>query len=68
MDQTTAGRPAYKPSPEDRQKASHLSSLGLPQSQIAKAFGITPKTLRKYFAKELHQSVIDSNTRVLEVL
>ena len=48
------GRPPFHPAGEDRAKIARMSRLGIAQKQMAIVFGIDPKTLRKYFRKELN--------------
>jgi len=42
--------------------------MGLTQEQIAKVFGISPKTLRKHYRQELDASAIEANFQVTETL
>jgi DNA invertase Pin-like site-specific DNA recombinase len=62
------GRRPFKPTEDDRAKVARMSSMGITQEQIAKVFGITPKTLRKHFRKELDASAIEANFQVTETL
>ena len=57
------GRPPFHPIGEDRAKIARMSRLGIVQKQIAIVFGIDPKTLRKYFRKELN-AAIQAHSRV----
>ena len=45
-----------------------MASLGTSQEDIAFVIGISPKTLRKYFRKELNESAINANLQVAETL
>lgn len=51
-----AGRPIYEPTPADRRTVLHLVAARVDQEEIAKCIGthgITSKTLRKHFRREL---------------
>jgi hypothetical protein len=61
------GRPAFHPTDEDRTKVARMSRLGIPQTQIAIVFGISSKTLRKHFRKELNAAV-EANLKVVTTL
>jgi hypothetical protein len=65
---TIMGRRPFKPTEEDRRKVSRMSSMGFLQEQIAKVFGIAPKTLRKHYRQELDASAIEANFQVTETL
>jgi hypothetical protein len=43
----------HEPTNNDRKTVQSAAGLGLPQDQIAALIGISDKTLRKYYAKEL---------------
>jgi hypothetical protein len=58
------GRPPFEASDEMRKAVEAMSSVGIPQSDIAKAFGISEPTLRKYFREELDTAAIKANARV----
>lgn len=47
------GRPAYRPSLEDRQMVEQMKFCGDSENTIARALGIDPDTLRKHFPEEL---------------
>ena len=47
------GRPAYEPTPEDRETVEQMRYFGETESVIAIALGITIPTLRKHFRDEL---------------
>jgi DNA-binding Lrp family transcriptional regulator len=44
-----------------REKVRHLAGLGVPQDDIAKIVGCSPKTLRKRFREELDRGVAEAN-------
>jgi hypothetical protein len=58
----------FNPSTENRAKISDMSSIGVPELQIANLFGITVKKLRKTCKNELTSAVAESNRQVLRVL
>jgi hypothetical protein len=49
----TRGRPAYRPSIEDRKTVEQMKFCGESDNTIARALNIDPDTLRKHFADEL---------------
>jgi hypothetical protein len=66
--QKPMGRRAFNPTDEDRLKVSRMAALGTPQQHIAIVFGISPKTLRKHFRKELSEAAIEANFKVADTL
>lgn len=58
------GRPPFEPSEEMRKAVEAMSSVGIPQEDIAKAFGISKPTLAKHFREELDTAAIKANARV----
>ena len=62
------GRPAFKPTDEQREQVIALSSNGLPHIQIAQIIGCAPKTLRKHFREELNIGKIKANAKVAGAL
>lgn len=64
------GRPAFEPTPEQRQMVKQLSAFGIPQSSICKMIvrdrnqPISDETLRKYFADELELGTQEANAKV----
>lgn len=47
------GRPTKEPTPEDRAKVKELLAEGSPISDLAKMFGYSAPTFRKYFSSEI---------------
>ena len=47
------GAPAFEPTQEQRYSVELMAGIGIPQTDIASALGITDNTLRKYFPDEL---------------
>ena len=63
------GRPAFKPTDEQREQVITMSSNGLPHIQIAPLIGCSsPKTLRKHFRDELDIGKIQANAKVAGAL
>ena len=63
------GRPAFKPTDEQREQVITMSSNGLPHIQIAPLIGCSsPKTLRKHFRDELNTGKIQANAKVAGAL
>lgn len=61
------GRPAFKPTDEQRQRVSQWAAVGLPHEQIARGIvrgGISVPTLKKHFAEELETSFIKANAKI----
>jgi hypothetical protein len=54
-------RPAFVVNEELREKVRHLAGLGVPQDDIAKIVGCSPKTLRKRFREELDRGAAEAN-------
>ena len=53
MDKSKGGRPAFEASAKDREAVKLMAGHNIGQDKIALALGITEKTLRKHFKKEL---------------
>jgi hypothetical protein len=54
-------RPAFIVNEALREKVAYLAGLGVPQDDIAKIVGCSPKTLRKRFRDELDRGVADAH-------
>jgi hypothetical protein len=64
-------RPRFKPSAADAKTVQTLSAYGIPEEQIATSIGprgISPKTLRKYFRRELATGMMKANAAVGQTL
>ena len=62
-------RPKLVPTDEQRLQIKSLAAVGIPQEDIAQKIGIrSPKTLRKYFRKELDLAATDANAAVAGAL
>ncbi len=59
-------RPEIKPTEEQRRLVKSLAAFGVPQEKIAREVGTfrSPKTLRKYFRKELDSGAVEANANV----
>lgn len=59
----------YQPSEEDRRKVKTLAGFGIPHKQIGVLMDLrSPKTLRRYFSKELKLGIVESSTSVMQSL
>jgi hypothetical protein len=60
------GRPAYKPSEEDRKAVEMMAANGINQEHIARVIGggIDIKTLTKHFREELDTSAIKAEAKM----
>jgi hypothetical protein len=47
-----------------RQKVLHFAGLGVPQDDISRFIGCSPKTLRKHFRDELDRGVAEANAQI----
>ena len=61
-------RPAHGPDPPSRRQVEAMAGYGVPETDIAKVVDIDPKTLRKYYRKELDTGAIKATARVAEFL
>jgi hypothetical protein len=58
-------RPSFKPTKEKRKLVKSLAALGLRHEDIATAIGVrSPKTVRKYFGKELAHGTAEATAAV----
>jgi hypothetical protein len=57
-------RPPYEPSEQDRKTVRAMTAYGITQEQLITVLGITSKTLRKHFRKELNTAAIEANAQV----
>jgi hypothetical protein len=61
-------RPRLKPTDEQRRLVKSLAAMGTPHTDIARKIGVSPKTLRKYFRKELEMGAVEANYKVAQTL
>src|SRR5437773_10696799 len=64
-------RPRFKPSTADFKNVELFAAYGAPEDQIAGTIGprgISPKTLRKYFHRELAPGMMKANAKVAQTL
>lgn len=61
-------RPAHAPNNEGRRLVTALAGYGAPESHIASRVGITEKTLRKHYRRELDEGLREANTLVAQSL
>lgn len=62
------GRPPFAPTEKDRATVKSMSAFGIPDYEIAKVLGITPRTMRKHFWQELEVGHIEANAKVAQSL
>lgn len=60
--------PVHAPTPEQRAVVKTMSGYGVPQDDIAVVLDIDPKTLRKFYRRELDLGVAQANARIGETL
>jgi DNA-directed RNA polymerase specialized sigma24 family protein len=53
-------RQRFQVSEATRQKVQYLAGVGVPQDDIAKIVGCSPKTLRKHFHRELGRGAAEA--------
>ena len=58
----------HAPTQAQRAEVKALSSVGIPQDQIASYVGIDTKTLRKHYREELDKGMIQANASVAKAL
>lgn len=56
------GMPAHVPTDSKRREVVLMSGVGIPDADIARELGISEKTLRKYYRKEMDEG--DSKARM----
>jgi hypothetical protein len=61
-------RPRHEPNDGDRRQVEIMAAYGLSEIEIASLLGIDPKTLRKYYPRELSIGHVRANAKVAEVL
>lgn len=61
-------QPSHKPTDASRKQVEALASYGIPQPEIAGVLGITDRTLRKYYRKELDTAETKANAMVAQNL
>jgi hypothetical protein len=57
-------RPAFVVDEATRERVRYLAGIGVPQDDIARIIGCTPKTLRKRCRDDLDRGVADANATV----
>ena len=61
-------RPSFKPTVEKQKMVKSMAAIGLTHDQMATAIGIrSPKTLRKYFRKQLNAGNAEAIAKVTSV-
>ena len=59
------GRPAITPTLEQRKQVEHMAALGLLQPNIALLIGISARSLRRHYRKELDEGSAVAQKKVL---
>jgi hypothetical protein len=57
-------KPTFTPTNEARSKVKSLIAVGIPQDDVAKIIGCSPKTLRKHFRQELKTASAEATAAV----
>lgn len=63
-----AGRHKYEPTDEHRRQVMIMAGFGIPQLEIATMIDCAPKTLRRYYRRELDTAATEANMRVAQSL
>ena len=63
-----AGRPAHKPTDQQRRQVEAMAGYGIPHNDIGRVMRLDPKTLRKYYADELANGSTKATSKVAESL
>jgi hypothetical protein len=63
-----AGRHKYKPTEEHRRQVMTMAGFGIQQVEIAALIDCAPKTLRRYYRRELDTAATEANMRVAQSL
>lgn len=58
----------YTPTEDQRKTVRGMAGYGMPHDDIATILDIDPKTLRKYFDRELRRGSIEATTKVAQSL
>lgn len=67
-EESALGRPPYEPTEHERKQVTLLIAVGWTQDKIAEFIGVAPKTLRKYFNRELQKGIGDTTTMAMAVV
>src|ERR1700686_2501417 len=61
-------RPRFQPSQAQRNEVKNMAGIGMSQDCIAGVLEIAPKTLRRYFDKELRKGKSEGDARLHQAL
>jgi hypothetical protein len=61
-------RKKLKPTEEQRRRVKNLSAVGIKPDDIARYFGVSEKTLAKYYREELFRGPLEANANVGKTL
>jgi DNA-binding XRE family transcriptional regulator len=60
--------PRHKPTDAQIATVRAMAAYGIPQDDIAKVIGISPKTLRRHYGEQLEKGSIEATAKVAEFL
>ena len=60
--------PPHQPSPLHRRQVEIMAACGVPETDVARAVGIAPKTLRKHYRRELDLGHVKASRKVAAAL
>jgi hypothetical protein len=58
------GRRTHRPDPSQRRQVEAMAAYGIPETDISRAIGVDPKTLRKCYREELDLGETKANAQV----
>ena len=58
----------YEPTEKDRKTVKAMAGYGIPQEDICRVIGISPKTMRKNFREEIDIAATEANAQVAQSL
>jgi hypothetical protein len=64
----TGGKPAHVPDAKSRAQVESMAGMGMRQERIAEVIGCDPKTLRKYYARDLRVGKTKASVNVANAL
>lgn len=61
-------RPSFQPTEDQRRQVKKMAAVGMPHDLVAEIIGITSKTLRKYFRRDLTRGDAEGKLRIASKL
>jgi len=61
-------RPRFAPTDQQRRMVKSMSAFGIRQQEIADVIGVSAKTLRRHFRKEIDRGATEANAMVGETM